>query len=183
LIIESLEHAQARGARIYAEIVGFGCVSDAYDIVAPRSDGDGARRAMLQAIEQAGWRTDQIDYINAHATSTIVGDRAEANAILAALGHDSTKVPVSATKSMTGHMVGAAGAIEAAVCCLAIDKKIIPPTINLTEPDPLCKLNHVANTAEKKSVKRTLSNSFGYGGHNTCLAIQEFVPEGKSGSR
>jgi 3-oxoacyl-[acyl-carrier-protein] synthase II len=174
LILEELGHAQTRGARIYAELVGFGCVSDAYDIVAPREDGDGARRAMLQAIGQAGWQACDVEYINAHATSTVVGDRAEANAIAAILGDSLQHVPVSATKSMTGHMVGAAGAIEAAICCLTITTGIIAPTINLHSVDPLCKLNHVANTALKQPVRRALSNSFGYGGHNTSLAFQHF---------
>lgn len=176
LILEELGHAQTRGARIYAEIVGYGCVSDAYDIVAPREDGDGARRAMLQAIGQAGWTADNIDYINAHATSTVVGDRAETNAIRSVLGSSVLDVPVSATKSMTGHMVGAAGAIEAAICCLVIKNSIIPPTINLKSPDPLCNLKHVANSALTKPVQRALSNSFGYGGHNTSLAFQQVSP-------
>jgi 3-oxoacyl-[acyl-carrier-protein] synthase II len=172
LILEELEHARTRGARIYAEIVGFGCVSDAYDIVAPREDGDGARRAMQQAIRQAGWESAEIDYINAHATSTMVGDRAEANAIAAVLGEAVTSVPVTATKSMTGHMVGAAGAIEAAICARVITDGIIPPTINLHDVDPLCKLNHVLGQASQSQVRRALSNSFGYGGHNTSLALQ-----------
>jgi len=174
LILEEMEHAINRGARIYAELKGFGCVSDAHDIVAPRADGAGGRRAMNQAVQQAGWVVNQIDYINAHATSTVVGDRAEANAISSMLGESLAKVPVSATKSMTGHMIGAAGAIEAAICCLSIVKKIIPPTINLERVDPSCHLNHVS-TAMKKDVKRALSNSFGYGGHNTALAIEEFI--------
>jgi 3-oxoacyl-(acyl-carrier-protein) synthase len=127
---------------------------------------------MLQAISQAGWQTREIDYINAHATSTLVGDRAEASAITAVLGADLANVTVSATKSMTGHMVGAAGAIEAAICARAITEGLIPPTINLQDIDPLCKLNHVANQALHKSVRRALSNSFGYGGHNTSLALQ-----------
>jgi len=172
LILEELEHAKERGARIYAEVVGFGCVSDAYDITSPREDGDGAKRAMLQALGQAGWAADQIDYINAHATSTLIGDRSEAAAIRAVLGDQADAVPVSATKSMTGHMLGAAGAIEAAVCCLSIAGGVIPPTINLHEVDPLCQLNHVANVAIKVPVERALSNSFGFGTHNTALAFQ-----------
>jgi 3-oxoacyl-[acyl-carrier-protein] synthase II len=172
LVLEELEHAQKRGARIYAEIVGFGCVGDAYDIVAPRSDGSGARRSMVQALSQAKWKTEDIDYINAHATSTVVGDSAEANAIKTFLGESVKKVAVSATKSMTGHMLGAAGSIEAAISCLAIFKNAIPPTINLHSIDPTCVLNHVANKAMYKNVERVLSNSFGYGGHNTTLAFQ-----------
>lgn len=172
LVLEELEHAQKRGARVYAEIVGFGCVGDAYDIVAPRSDGGGARRSMVQALSQAKWKGSDIDYINAHATSTVVGDSAEANAIKTVLGESVNNVAVSATKSMTGHMLGAAGAIEAAISCLAILKNAIPPTINLHSIDPTCVLNHVANKAVYKNVERVLSNSFGYGGHNTTLAFQ-----------
>lgn len=172
LILEELEHAKARGARIYAELVGFGCVSDAYDITSPRADGDGAKRAMLQAMAQAGWEARQIDYINAHATSTIIGDRSEAAAIQAVLGEHVSTIHVSATKSMTGHMLGAAGAIEAAVCCLSIAKGVIPPTINLHAVDPHCQLNHVANVALTVPVERALSNSFGFGTHNTALAFQ-----------
>ncbi len=174
LILEEMEHAVNRNARIYAEIKGFGCVGDAYDIVAPRQDGDGARRAMSQALQQAGWSGDQLDYINAHATSTAVGDRAESNAIRALLGEHQDTVPVSATKSMTGHMLGAAGAIEAAICALSIYNSVIPPTINLENVDPLCGLNHV-RAALKTRVRRAMSNSFGYGGHNTALALEEFV--------
>jgi 3-oxoacyl-[acyl-carrier-protein] synthase II len=175
IVLEELEHALTRGARIYAELVGYGCVSDAHDIVAPRSDGHGARRAMLQAISQARWNSGDIDYINAHATSTFIGDRAEANAIKSVLSERVLDVPVSSTKSMTGHMLGAAGAIEAAICCLSISKGIIPPTINLNEVDPECALNHVANKALKTPVRRALSNSFGYGGHNTSLAFEQHI--------
>ncbi|CAN5528752.1 beta-ketoacyl-ACP synthase II [soil metagenome] len=175
LILEELEHAKARGARIYAELVGFGCVSDAYDITSPRADGDGAKRAMLQALAQANWQPSQIDYINAHATSTVIGDRSEASAIRALLGEHVSNVPVSATKSMTGHMLGAAGAIEAAICCLSIEQGVIAPTINLHDVDPQCQLNHVANTALKVPVERALSNSFGFGTHNTALAFQRLT--------
>jgi 3-oxoacyl-[acyl-carrier-protein] synthase II len=173
LILEEFEHATARGARIYAELVGFGCVSDAYDITTPRADGEGARRAMAQALEQAGWQPESLDYINAHATSTLLGDRSEANAIRALLGENYMNVPVSATKSMTGHMLGAAGAIEAAICCLAISESKIPPTINLASVDPLCQLNHVQDNYLAGSVDRALSNSFGFGSHNTALAFQK----------
>lgn len=174
LILEELEHATARGARIYAELVGFGCVSDAYDITTPRADGDGARRAMAQAINQAGWQPSEVDYVNAHATSTTLGDRSEANAIKALFGEDYLNIPVSATKSMTGHMLGAAGAIEAAICCLAIEQSKIPPTINLTAVDEECRLNHVTTT-RSTAVNRALSNSFGFGSHNTALAFAKLV--------
>lgn len=171
LILEELEHALKRKARIYAELKGFGCVADAHDIVAPREDGDGAFRAMTQAISQAGWTADEVDYVNAHATSTIVGDRAEASAIRKLFARAKQKILVSATKSMTGHMLGSAGAIEAAICCLAIAKKVVPPTINLISPDPVCDLNHVVQAVSRRLV-RVLSNSFGYGGHNTTLAFE-----------
>jgi len=173
LILEELEHALKRNARIYAELKGFGCVGDAYDIVAPREDGNGAQRAMQQAMLQAGWETEQVDYINAHATSTVVGDRAEANAITKLFGQSNKTVVVSATKSMTGHMLGSAGAIEAAISCLSIARKAIPPTINLQNVDSTCTMNH-AVTAVRKEVVRVISNSFGYGGHNTALAFEAF---------
>ena len=174
LVLEDLEHAVKRGARIYAELVGYGCVSDAYDIVSPREDGSGARRAMAQAASQAGWKPSDVDYINAHATSTLVGDRSESQGIASFLGEAVKTVPISATKSMTGHMLGAAGAIEAAICCLSINKGVIPPTTNLESVDPLCNLNHVANKALKTPVRRALSNSFGFGGHNTALAFAAY---------
>ncbi len=175
LVLEELQHALSRRAKIYAEIVGYGCVSDAHDIVAPRDDGNGAERSMLQAIAQAGWQTAEIDYINAHATSTLVGDRAEAKAIASVLQDNVNHIPVSATKSMTGHMLGAAGAIEAAICCLTIAKSVIPPTINLSAIDPFCALHHVTNKPIYKKVVRALTNSFGYGGHNTTLAFKEYA--------
>ncbi|HEY9773867.1 MAG TPA: beta-ketoacyl-ACP synthase II [Planktothrix sp.] len=171
LILEELQHALKRCARIYAEVKGFGCVADAYDIVSPREDGDGAKRAMIQAMDQADWTPSDVDYINAHATSTVVGDRAEARAIKNLFNN---KVLVSATKSMTGHMLGAAGAIEAAISCLAIANNAIPPTINLLNVDAQCHLNHVAS-AIKQKVTHVLSNSFGYGGHNTTLAFQAYA--------
>lgn len=173
LILEELEHALQRKARIYAEVKGFGCVADAHDIVAPREDGNGAKRAMSQAIEQAKWSLSEVDYINAHATSTVVGDRSEANAIADLFHEFKNSLFVSATKSMTGHMLGSAGAIEAAISCLSIANNVIPPTINLLNVDTRCQLNH-AIRAVKKKVVRVLSNSFGYGGHNTTLAFEAY---------
>ena len=173
LIMEELEHALKRKARIYAELKGFGCVSDAYDFVSPRPDGDGAFRAMRDAVTQSEWSLDDVDYVNAHATSTLVGDRAEASAISNLFKNCKEKVLVSATKSMTGHMLGSAGAIEAAICCLSIAKKVVPPTINLVNVDSMCELNHALKTV-KKNVVRALSNSFGFGGHNTALAFEEY---------
>ena len=174
MILEELEHALKRNARIYAELKGFGCVADAHDIVAPREDGDGARRAMIQAIQQAEWQANDVDYINAHATSTVVGDRAEASAIAKLFNDCKNRVVVSATKSMTGHMLGSAGAIEAAISCLSIFNNAIPPTINLLNVDTQCQqLNHAVSAVRKK-VTRVLSNSFGYGGHNTTLAFEAY---------
>jgi 3-oxoacyl-[acyl-carrier-protein] synthase II len=173
LILEELEHALHRNARIYAEVKGFGCVADAHDIVAPREDGNGAKRSMTQAVEQAQWSLSDVDYINAHATSTVVGDRAEANAINDLFREFKSSILVSATKSMTGHMLGSAGAIEAAISCLSIANNVIPPTINLLNVDTRCQLNH-AIRAVKKKVVRVLSNSFGYGGHNTTLAFEAY---------
>ena len=177
LILESLSHAKARGAHIYAELVGFGSTGDAYDIVHPCADGAGAARAMKMALKQAGIQPEEVDYINAHGTSTPLGDKAETNAIKAVFGEHATshKLCVSSTKSMTGHLLGAAGAIEAAVAVLAIEDSIIPPTINYEEPDPDCDLNYVPNKAiHGAKVEITMSNSFGFGGHNCSLVFRRF---------
>lgn len=177
LILESLTHALARGATIYAEIVGYGITGDSYDIVAPCADGDGAARAMAMALSQANLKPSDVDYVNAHGTSTPLGDKAETLAIKRVFGEHATsgKLAVSSTKSMTGHMLGAAGAIEAAACLLAIKDSILPPTINLEEPDPDCDLNYVPNVARKDvPVNIALSNSFGFGGHNSCLAFKKY---------
>ncbi|MDO9557004.1 MAG: beta-ketoacyl-ACP synthase II [Coriobacteriia bacterium] len=167
LVLEEREHAIARGAHIYAELVGYGATADAHHITAPASDGNGARRAMRQALDQAGFAPSDISYINAHGTSTQLGDAAETGAIKAVFGADAP--PVSSTKSMTGHLLGGAGALEAVFCVLAMEHGILPPTINLTEPDPVCDLDYVPNVARKASVNTVLSNSFGFGGHNATL--------------
>ena len=169
LVLEEYESAKARGARIYAELVGYGATADSYHMTAPAPDGNGARRAMLQALEQSGLGTTDIDYINAHGTSTQLGDAAETGAIKAVFG--SNVPPVSSTKSMTGHLLGGAGALEAVFCVLAMENGMLPPTINLTDPDPACDLDYVPNVARKADVPAALSNSFGFGGHNACLVF------------
>lgn len=177
LMLESLTHAQARGAKIYAEIVGYGNTGDAYDIVAPCADGSGAARAMQMALDQAGLKPEEVDYINAHGTSTPLGDKAETNAIKKVFGTHATshKLKVSSTKSMTGHLLGAAGAIEAAVAIMAIEDQILPPTINYEEPDPDCDLDYIPNKAIRPDkVEVTMSNSFGFGGHNCSLIFKKF---------
>ena len=177
IILESLTHAKKRGAHIYAELGGYGMTGDAFDIVQPCVDGDGAARAMTKAIEQAGLKPEDIAYVNAHGTSTPVGDRAETVAIKRVFGDHATsgKLMVSSSKSMTGHLLGAAGAIEAAAALMTIEKSIVPPTINLENPDPDCDLNYVPNKAiEGVEVKAALSNSFGFGGHNACLLFKKF---------
>ncbi len=177
LILESLSHAQKRGARIYAELVGYGMTGDAWDIVQPCADGNGAARAMQAALKQAGMKPEEVNYINAHGTSTPLGDRAETTAIKTVFGEHATKhkVAVSSSKSMTGHLLGAAGALEAAVCIMAINDSILPPTINLDNPDPECDLDYVPNVARKGvNIDVAMSNSFGFGGHNACLLFKKF---------
>jgi 3-oxoacyl-[acyl-carrier-protein] synthase II len=172
LILESLEHAQKRGARIYAEVIGYGMSGDAYHMTDP--DPDGAARCMAKAIKDAGISADQIDYINAHGTSTPVGDRSETTAIKKALGEHAYKVAVSSTKSMTGHLLGAAGGVEAVICGLTITRGLIPPTINLDQQDPECDLDYVPNVARKADVRIAMSNSFGFGGHNATIIMKKF---------
>ena len=173
LILEEYEHAVRRGARIYAEICGYGSTCDAYHITAPRPDADGGRRAMVEAMQEAGYRPGEIVYINAHGTGTPLNDKGETLAIKGALGEEEArKALISSTKSMTGHMLGAAGAIEAIACIKALDTGIIPPTINLLEPDPDCDLDYVPNTARSVKADLALSNSLGFGGHNACLAFR-----------
>ncbi len=175
LMLESLPHALKRGARIYAEYAGYGMTGDAHDIVAPCADGDGAMRAMNAALKDANLSHSQVDYINAHGTSTPLGDRAETLAIKRAFGDQAQKIAVSSSKSMTGHLLGATGAVEAAVSIMSITDSAIPPTINLDNQDPDCDLDYVANKARLNTqVQVAMSNSFGFGGHNACLVFKKY---------
>jgi 3-oxoacyl-[acyl-carrier-protein] synthase II len=174
LIIEELELARKRGARPIAEIVGYGMSGDAFHITLPPEDGRGAHRVMLNAITDAGISTDQVDYINAHGTSTPPNDRIETIAIKRLFGDHARKLAVSSTKSMVGHLLGAAGAVEAGITCLAVERGILPPTINYDTPDPDCDLDYVPNVMRKADVRYALSNSFGFGGTNASLLFKRF---------
>jgi 3-oxoacyl-[acyl-carrier-protein] synthase II len=174
VVLESLEHAQARNARIYAEAAGFGMSCDAYHITAPDPQGYGASLSMKWALEDAKVNPEDIDYINAHGTSTELNDKIETLAIKKALGAAAKKVMVSSTKSMTGHLLGAAGGVEFVVCCLAIKDSVVPPTINYKHPDPNCDLDYVPNTARKAEIEVAASNSLGFGGHNATLIVKKF---------
>ncbi|HEY5475828.1 MAG TPA: beta-ketoacyl-ACP synthase II [Tepidiformaceae bacterium] len=174
LVLESEAHAIARGARIYAELAGFGCTSDAYHVVAPPEDGEGAARAMIEALRDAGISPDAVDYVNAHATSTPLGDTAETNALKKVLGDRAYKVPISATKSLIGHGLGASGGIETVATVKTIETGIIHPTINQEQPDPTCDLDYVPNVARKANVRVALKNSFGFGGQNSCLVLVKY---------
>ncbi len=174
LILEELEHAIERGAPIYAEVAGFGMNSDAYHITSPIPDGSGAARCMTLAVKSAGARLDEVDYINAHGTSTPVNDAMETKAIKMAFGEHARKVLVSSTKSMTGHLLGAAGGVETAFSALALRHQIAPPTINLEHPDPECDLDYVADGARKADLRIAISNSFGFGSTNACIALKRY---------
>jgi 3-oxoacyl-[acyl-carrier-protein] synthase II len=174
IIIESLEHALARKARIYAEMIGYGATGDAYHLSAPAPEGVGAQSAMKMAIESAELKPSQVDYINAHGTSTPLNDKNESIAISRLFGESAMNVAISSTKSMTGHLLGASGAIEFVATTLAIQNDTIPPTINYEDPDPECTLNYTPNTAVKKTVRYAMSNSFGFGGHNACLVLGKY---------
>ncbi len=175
LIFEDLEHALARNAKIYAEVVGFGSSGDAYHITAPAPEGEGATRAMKMALRQAGITPDKIDYVNAHGTSTGLNDKNESMAIKTVFGDAAYKVSVSSTKSMTGHLLGAAGAIELIACALAIKDSLVPPTINLDNPDPDCDLDYTPHTPKTRDITYAMSNSFGFGGHNAVLIIKKWA--------
>jgi 3-oxoacyl-[acyl-carrier-protein] synthase II len=174
VILEELDHARNRGANIYAEIVGYGATGDAYHLTAPAPEGEGAQRAMRRAMEDAKLGPSEIDYINAHGTSTPANDMNETKAIKAVFGDAASKVNVSSTKSMTGHMLGAGGAVEFIIGALSIRDCIVPPTINYQTPDPELDLNYTPNTAVTRPVRTVLSNSFGFGGHNVTLAVKRF---------
>jgi 3-oxoacyl-[acyl-carrier-protein] synthase II len=175
LVLESLEFALGRGASIIAEMVGYGATGDAFHITAPAEGGEGGYRAMKIALHKAGLAPSEIDYINAHGTSTPLNDRTETQAIKALFGEHAYKVAISSTKSMIGHLLGAAGAVEAAFSVLAIQRGVLPPTINLDSPDPECDLDYVPHSARRQRVRATMSNAFGFGGHNAVLAFKEFA--------
>lgn len=174
VVLENLEHARKRKARIYAEVAGYGMSCDAYHMTAPDSEGDGAFRAMRMAIEDAGLRPEEVDYINAHGTSTKLNDKIETIAIKRALGKHAKKTMVSSTKSMTGHLLGAAGGVEFVVCCLTIKDNTVHPTINYEHPDPDCDLDYVPNSSRRAEINVCMSNSLGFGGHNATLIVKKF---------
>jgi len=174
LILEELESAQRRGATIYAELIGYGLSADAHHITSPAPGGEGAGRAMKMALKQAGITPSAVDYINAHGTSTGAGDIAETMAIKSVFGDHAYKVAVSSSKSQLGHLIGAAGAIEAVICVLAMQHQMLPPTINLVTPDPECNLDYVPNAARPSKIDIAVSNSFGFGGHNVSLALRRW---------
>jgi 3-oxoacyl-[acyl-carrier-protein] synthase II len=174
VILESLQHAKARNAHIYAEIIGYGMTGDAYHITAPAPKGEGAARAMQRALQSANITPQQVDYINAHGTSTPLNDKCETQAIKSVFGEHAYSLYVSSTKSMTGHMLGAAGAVEFIISCLTIEREIIPPTINYEYEDPDCDLDYVPNQAKKHKVQVALSNSLGFGGHNVSLIVKRY---------
>jgi 3-oxoacyl-[acyl-carrier-protein] synthase II len=175
VVLEELEHARKRGARIYAEVIGFGMSGDAYHITSPPEDGEGARLAMSNALRDASLNPSDIQYLNAHATSTPAGDKAETIAMKRAFGDHAKKLAISSTKSMTGHLLGAAGVVEAIFSILAIRDSVAPPTVNLDNPDPDCDLDFVPNTARQMTIETALSNSFGFGGTNGSLIFRRFA--------
>jgi 3-oxoacyl-[acyl-carrier-protein] synthase II len=178
LVLESLPHALGRGANILAEVLSYGATSDAYHITQPAAGGEGGAKAMQIALRKAGIRPDEIDYINAHGTSTPLNDKSETMAIKTVFGQHAYRMPISSTKSMMGHLIGAAGAIEAIICVLTIQRGVIPPTINLTNPDPDCDLDYVPHVSRQQKVRTALSNSFGFGGHNSVLVLREYSEGG-----
>ncbi len=175
VVLEELDHALARGAKIYAELAGYGLSGDAYHVTAPDPDGSGAIRCMEMAINDAGMPREEVDYINAHGTSTDLNDKTETAAIKKVFADHAYKLAVSSTKSMTGHLLGAAGGIEAVVCVMAIQNGIIPPTVNYDNPDPDCDLDYTPNVVAKREVSVAMSNSFGFGGTNACLIFKKII--------
>ncbi|MBO9540429.1 beta-ketoacyl-ACP synthase II [bacterium] len=175
LVLETLEHAQARGAKILAEVVGYGLTDDAHHITMPAPEGEGVQRAMKKALKDAGLSPEDVDYINAHGTSTGANDKYESAAYRGVFGEHAKQIPISSTKSMTGHLLGAAGAVEAIACVMAMNEGILPPTINLESPDPDCDLDYVPNTARKAEVNVCMSNNMGFGGHNASLVFRRFA--------
>lgn len=175
MVLETLEHANKRGATIYAEIVGYGTTCDAHHITSPTPGGVGGAEAIRLALEDSQLNPENVDYINAHGTSTPANDSNETAAIKSVLGDRSNQIPVSSTKSMTGHLLGGSGGIEAVACVLSMKHGFIPPTINYANPDPACDLDYVPNNARQQKVKVVLSNSFGFGGHNVCLSFRQMI--------
>ncbi|MGN1301261.1 MAG: beta-ketoacyl-ACP synthase II, partial [Clostridia bacterium] len=177
LVLEELEHAKKRGATIYAELIGFGSTTDAYHITSPCPDGECGAKAMIRAMEDAKIKPEDVDYINAHGTSTHLNDLTETMAIKTALGDSSHKVMVSSTKGNIGHLLGAAGAVEAIICVKAIENELVPPTINYKEKDEECDLDVVPNEPRKAKINIAMSNSLGFGGHNSCIVIKKYMEE------
>jgi 3-oxoacyl-[acyl-carrier-protein] synthase II len=175
VLLEELEHAKARGARIYCELLGYGNTADASHVTSPSENGEGAARCIRVALRSARVNPSEVSYINAHGTSTPQGDVCETQAIKTVFGEHARKIAVSSTKGATGHMLGAAGAIETAICAKAIQTGIVPPTINLEKPDPQCDLDYVPHTARELNVDVIVNNSFGFGGHNACVVARKFV--------
>jgi 3-oxoacyl-(acyl-carrier-protein) synthase len=175
LVLEELNHAKARGARIYCEVAGYGNTADAYHVTAPAPEGEGAVRCMRRALRSARLNPEDIGYINAHGTSTSQGDICETQAIKTVFGEHARKLAVSSTKGATGHMLGAAGSVEMAICCKVLQTHVVPPTINYEYPDPLCDLDYVPNIARDLSVNAVVNNSFGFGGHNASLVAKRFT--------
>ncbi|MGH7485346.1 MAG: beta-ketoacyl-ACP synthase II [bacterium] len=175
VVLEELEHAKRRGVRILAEIIGYGATGDAHHMTAPAPEGEGAARAMRAAIRDSGLQPGAFGYLNAHGTSTPLNDKFETQAIKSVFGDDAKKLPISSTKSMTGHLLGAAGGLETIICVLALERQTLPPTVNYEHPDPDCDLDYVPNTARQVEVQAALSNSLGFGGHNVTLAFSRYV--------
>jgi 3-oxoacyl-[acyl-carrier-protein] synthase II len=178
LVLEDLEHALERGAHIYAEIAGYGHTSDAYHVTAPLETGEGAAEAILRALEDADLKPTDIDYINAHGTSTPLNDKSETVALKVALGEQAYEIPISSTKSVTGHLMGAAGSVEAVFSIMALNEGFIPPTVNLENQDPECDLNYTPNVGVAKDLDYVMSNSFGFGGHNAVLIFSKYHANG-----
>jgi 3-oxoacyl-[acyl-carrier-protein] synthase II len=176
VLLESIEHAKKRGAKIYAEVAGYGMCGDAYHMTAPDPNGEGAAMCMKLALQDGGLKQEDVSYINAHGTSTELNDKIETLAIKKLFGKQAYKIPVSSTKSMTGHCLGAAGGIEFIASVMAVKEDIIPPTINYETPDPDCDLDYVPNKARSAKVNVAISNAFGFGGHNACIAVKKFLP-------
>ncbi|WKZ68171.1 MAG: beta-ketoacyl-ACP synthase II [Melioribacteraceae bacterium] len=174
ILLEELEHAKARGAKIYAEIIGAGLTGDAFHVTAPPPEGEGAFRSMREALKDGGIKPEQVDYINAHGTSTPLNDENETAAIRNLFGEHAYKLAISSTKSMTGHLLGAAGAVEAVATVLAIKNSFVPPTINLDEPDPLCDLDYTPKVGKERNIDYAISNTFGFGGHNASLLFKKY---------